>query len=226
MRLILGPVGREHDVPAAAGRYLLRQAYRGEARWHPRLASRQPVDGAEHLAGIEGGAVLNFLHHGLYDGIFASVRAATGRAVTVIVDPNHLAPDALPWKRQHIRVVSRGGPILAADAGYPSMLERVRDGEIVALATDVPHRLSVHFLGRERRGAFGAAKLAMDSGAPMVVATSHPYGRHGARVRLHAPLHPADFASGADLLQAALAIHEPALLAWPEAYDKPNLRWG
>ena len=45
-------------------------------------------------------------------------------------------------------------------------------------------------------------------------------------MRLHEAFEPADFPDPQKLLEALVAVHEEALLRWPEATDLPLSRWG
>ena len=102
---------------------------------------------------------------------------------------------------------------------------RAGAGVDIAIASDVPGRTPMRFVGRDVLGSFGAARLAADAGAPVVVMTSEEDGR-GPYIRLHEPLEPERFDSPQSLLAAMLAIHEEVVLRWPEATDLPLSRWG
>ncbi|HEY0952368.1 hypothetical protein [Nocardioides sp.] len=216
------------DLERAARAYVRYQVRRAELRWHPRLITRLRVEGIEHLSGARDrghGVLLNFMHHGHYDGAFPSF-ARHGVRCQMVVYPYMLEPDAPLWLQQHVALACIGGgrPVSAA-VGSDGMLDLLRAGEVVAIASDVPGRTPLRFVGRDVLGSFGAARLATDAGAPVVVMTSEEDDR-GAFIRLHPPLEPADFASPRELLEAMLAIHESVQVRWPEATDLPLSRWG
>lgn len=232
MRFLLEHTRRETDLDAdlerAARAYVRYQVRRAELRWHPRLITRLRVEGIEHLSGARDrghGVLLNFMHHGHYDGAFPSF-ARHGVRCQMVVYPYMLEPDAPLWLQQHVALACIGGgrPVSAA-VGSDGMLDLLRAGEVVAIASDVPGRTPLRFVGRDVLGSFGAARLATDAGAPVVVMTSEEDDR-GAFIRLHPPLEPADFASPRELLEAMLAIHESVQVRWPEATDLPLSRWG
>ncbi|MGN6132580.1 MAG: LpxL/LpxP family acyltransferase [Nocardioidaceae bacterium] len=216
------------DLEWAARGYVRHQALRGEERWHPGMITGLRVVGLEHLTAAQAkghGVVLSFSHHGYYDGAFPSV-ARHGVRVHMVCYDYMLRDDAPGWLRQHVRVASLGGNVpVSADVGNDGMLALLREGRILAIASDVPGRTPVRFAGRDVRGSFGAARLAFAADAPVVVMTTERDGA-GPYVRLHPSLEPADFESPALLLQGMLGTHEAAQLAWPEATDIPLSRWG
>jgi lauroyl/myristoyl acyltransferase len=228
MGFLLEHTRPEADLETVARAYVRYQARRGELRWHPRLVTRMRVKGIEHLAGARDrghGVLLNFMHHGYYDGAFPSF-ARLGVRCNMVVYPYMLEPDAPLWLQQHVALACIGGgrPVSAA-VGTEGMLDLLGSGEVLAIASDVPGRTPLRFAGRDVLGSFGAARLATDAAAPVVVMTSEEDAR-GPYIRLHAPLEPAAFASPQELLEAMLAIHESAQTRWPEATDLPLSRWG
>lgn len=216
------------DLDAVAHDYVRYQVRRGELRWHPELITHLRVEGIERLvvARDQGrGVMLNFVHHGYYDGAFASI-GRHGIACRMVVYPYMLEPDAPLWLKQHVAVACAGGgtPVDAA-IGTAGLTELLQRGEVVAIASDVPGRTPMTFAGREVLGSFGAARLATDTNSPVVVMTTEE-GPDGPFARLHGPFEPKDFTSPKELLEALLAIHEARQLEEPEATDLPLSRWG
>lgn len=225
MRFLLERTRPDLSIEDAAERYLEWMAWRDELRWHPRSITCQPVTGLEHLAEVREGAVLSFMHHGQYDGVFASL-ARSGVRLNIVANPRHLDSSAPAWLRQQIRLVAHGGSaIIPVTAGSQEMTDRLVAGSIVAIASDVAGRTPISFAGRQVLGSAGAARIAWSAGRPVVVMTSHPGVATRTRLHLHEPLHPADFASAEALLAALLEVHESAVLAWPEAHDQPSRRF-
>lgn len=227
----------EHTVPAAdlearveeaARAYVRYQARRGELRWHPRLLTHLRVEGIEHLVGARDlgrGVMVSFTHHGYYDGAFPSI-AAAGVRCHMVVHPYMVEPDAPLWIQQHVRVGSaNGGTAVSSAIGAAGMLDLLSRGEVLAIASDVPGRTPVRFLGHDVLGSFGAARLAADAGSPVVALTSEEDDR-GPYIRLHPPIDPAEFSSPGELLQAMLAVQGETQTRWPEATDLPLSRWG
>ncbi|WP_395658453.1 hypothetical protein [Nocardioides sp.] len=228
MRFLLEHTRPDADLDAVARAYVRYQARRGELRWHPELLTSLRVDGIDHLLDARArgrGVVLNFVHHGYYDGAFPSVARLGGRA-HMVVHPYMLEPDAPLWLRQHVRIgTANGGTAVSSAVGSEGLADLLGRGEIVAIASDVPGRTPLRFAGRDVLGSFGAARLAADTGASVVVLTSEE-DADGPVIRLHEPLDPVVVGSPQELLQRMLALHEDVLLRWPEATDLPLSRWG
>lgn len=216
------------DLDAAARAYLRYQAWRGELRWHPELITALRVEGLEHLLAARGlgrGVMLNFVHHGYYDGAFPSL-ARHGVQSRMMVHPYMVREDAPTWLRQHLAVASIGGNLpVSSEVGTDGILALLADGEVVAIASDVPGRTPLRYAGRDVLGSFGAARIAAEAGAPVVVMTSEE-DADGPFIRCHEPLRPELFDSPRELLEKMLAIHESVQLRWPEAADLPLSRWG
>ena len=228
MRFLLEHGRTDADVEAAARGYARWMIWRAEARWHPETVTQQRVEGLEHLIGARDlgrGVVLNFMHHGAYDGAFASL-ARLGAPSHMLVHPYMVRPDAPRWLKQHMRVASSaGGFVTSAEIGTEGITDLLRSGAVVAIASDVPGRTPVKFVGRELLGSFGAARAAATTGSPVVLLTCEVDER-GPFVRVHEPLHPGDHDTPQGLLEQMLARHEQVILRWPEATDLPLSRWG
>ncbi|MFL6062446.1 MAG: hypothetical protein ACJ72E_14525 [Marmoricola sp.] len=231
MRFLLEHTARADEVARLARGYCEDAMLRGYLRWHPRAITRQPVDGAHWLTtrrDTSRPVVLSFVHHARYDGLFASL-ARHGADLDILTLPDALEPDAPAPIRQHVRVVRRGGRMVPTTGGTEAIIAAMRPGSVWAIASDVPGRTPVEFLGREVLGSFGAARIAFLTDSPVVLVTSHrvvPGLSLGSRLQVHAPLEPRDFAGPGDLLAEILRRHGEAVLAWPEALDNPRARWG
>jgi lauroyl/myristoyl acyltransferase len=227
MRFLLENTGSDADLDEVARAYVRYQARRGELRWHPELLLGLRVEGMEHVfaAKAQGrGVLLNFIHHGYYDGGFPSI-ARLGAPGHIVVYPYMLEPDAPLWLQQHVRIGSaNGGTAVSAAIGTEGLADLLEQNNVVAIASDVPGRTPIKLFGREVLGSFGAARLPMATGSPVVVMTSEE-DEHGPYIRLHEPLQPDEFGTPQALLEAMFAIHEEVVLRWPEAYDLPLSRW-
>jgi lauroyl/myristoyl acyltransferase len=227
MTFVLEHARPDADLDAAARAYVQVQALRGELRWHPDLLTSLRVEGIEHLRAAQAqghGVVLSFLHHGYYDGAFPSI-ARLGFPGHLVAYPYMLTDEAPLWLRQHV-VISclNGGTPVSAAVGVEGMTAILEQGGILALATDVPGRTPVRFLGRDVLGSFGAPRIAAGTGAPMVALTTE-WDERGVHVRLHPPIESRGV-EPRELLDQVLAVHEPVLLRWPEQTDIPLARWG
>ncbi len=228
MHFLLEHTQPDADLDTVARAWVRGQIWRGELRWHPELITRMRVVGMEHLVAARDqgrGVMLNFMHHGTYEGCFASL-ARLGAPPHMVVYPYMTRDDAPRWLKQHMRVACTGGGVrVSAEVGTQGIIDRLNQGLIVAVASDVPGRTPLRFVGRDVLGSFGAARIAADAGSPVVVMT-HELDEHGPFVRVHEPLEPKDFADPRALLQEMVARHEKVIVQWPELTDLPLSRWG
>ena len=229
MQFLLEQTRPDADLEQVARAYVEFQVYRGELRWHPEQLTRFRVVGADHLRGAKAkgrGVIVNFMHHGHYDGAFASLAVRHGETCQIVVYPYMLEPTAAPWLKQHVRVSLQGGGVaVSAAVGTGGMLSLLGHGHTLAIASDVPGRTPVRFAGRDVLGSYGAARLAFEARSPVVAITTER-DTDGPFIRVHPPMQPAGFDSPRALLEQILAVHEEAILAWPEATDLPLSRWG
>jgi lauroyl/myristoyl acyltransferase len=228
MDFVLGRSRPEVDLEGAAHRYLDWMTWRSEVRWHTSLLSRQHIEGLEHLARARDqgrGVVLNFMHHGSYDGLSVSMSTA-GFPVHSVVEAAAFAPDAPAYLRQRLRRMRGRVTPVSAGLGTRGITDLVSAGHIVQIATDVPGRTPVTFFGRRLLGSSGAARIACTTGAPVVVVTMRADPERRAVPVVHPALDPADFTSAEALLETLLAVHEESILALPEALNNPLTLWG
>jgi hypothetical protein len=242
MRFLLEFTDRVDEVPQLAREYAEFDVERGYRRWHPRHVSFQEVRGVEWMTTKRDhsrGVVLSFIHHGWYNGIVSS----TGRAADALLPSSArpgvilhgvVAPEAFDPKapislRQHFKVCDYGPnmKLMSAGEGAGRMVELLEQGEVLAIAFDVAGRTPIKFLGRDMLGSFGAARMAVQTNSPVVILSSHQ-GADGAMpwVQVHEPIEPSEFPDPSDLLAEIIRQHEPAVLAWPAAYDSPFSRLG
>lgn len=228
MQFLLEHTRPDADLEAVARAYVKAQIWRGELRWHPNVISQLRVEGLEHLLAardLGAGVMLNFTHHGQYDGGFSSL-ARQGFPCHMVVYPYMLEEDAPRWLKQHIKVACTGGGVaVSAGIGTDGLIDLLRSGRVVAIASDVPGRTPLRFAGREVLGSFGAARLAKVTGSPVVVMTFER-DEKGTVLRLHEPLMPERFDGAKALLDEMLRRHEEAAVRWPEWTDIPLSRWG
>jgi hypothetical protein len=215
------------DLDAAAKQYMFETYKREELGWRPWLTTRFPVDGVERLhEALSGGAgaILNFVHHGHFGGVFASL-GRVGVRTHVATDPwflrEHRGNYVGMLGERHRQLISRNGARpFDATGSYAHMRGLLADGEVVGLATDLPGNTVAEFLGRPVKVASGAARLALEAGSPVVIVTARREG-WGQRLTVEEPLRPEDFSDFRELVGAILRRHEPAVRAWPGAFERP-----
>lgn len=226
MKFLLEFTDRAEEIPALAREYAEFDVLRNYRRWRPRPLYRQPVLGTEWLTtnrDPERGVVMSFMHHGQYDGLVASLDRA-GINVHGLVAPEAWDPNAPIQIRQHYKLCGSvpASPLVNAADGSARLMELLtKDKAILAIATDVAGRTPIKFLQREMLGSFGAARFAIETNSPVVLVTSHQGDDGSPYFQLHPPIEPGDFADPSALLVEILRRHEPAVLAWPAAYDSP-----
>jgi len=230
MQFLLEHTDRASEIPEIARGYTEFALLRGYRRWHPGHLSRQPVSGIEWLTtkrNPERGILLSFVHHAQYEGLFPSL-ARAGAAVHTVVAPEAFDPASPIQLRQHFKVAGMmpTTTLVPASIGTAGMVDLLENRAILGIASDVAGRTPVRFLGRELKGSFGAARIATQTNSPVVLVTSHRSADGSPSLQVHAPLEPRDFADPADLLAEIMRRHEPAVLAWPEAFDSPYSRLG
>lgn len=199
---------------------------RGELRLHPELITHQRIENLDVLVNrdLDRPCVLNFVHHGHFDGLFGSL-ARHGMRCHVVTDTVLASPDGPAYFAQHLKVVRTGGAeILWTSLKFAGLLDRLRAGAVMAIASDVPGRTEVSLFGRRWSLASGAARLAHTTSCPVVLATYHR-DAEGPFVRLSDPIEPAAFAGPEQLLQHMMEMHEPAIVAWPGSVEQPTGMW-
>jgi lauroyl/myristoyl acyltransferase len=230
MQFLLENTERAPEIPEIARRYAEFALLRGYRRWQPRRLSRQSVSGIEWLTtkrDPERGILLSFLHHAQYEGAFSSM-ARHGAVLNAVVAPEAFDPASPAQLRQHFKAarIVPGVTLVPTTVGAAGMVELLKKQEIVGIASDVAGRSPVQFLGRELRIPSGAARMAIETNSPVVLVTSHRQPDGSPSVQVHEPLEPGGFTDPADLLAEIMRRHEPAVLAWPEAFDSPYTRFG
>lgn len=228
MTFLLEHTERAAEIPEIAREYAEFDALRNYRRWRPKPLLRQRVEGIEWLTTKRDptrGIVLSFCHHGQYDGLPTSL-ARAGAQVRGVVAPDAFDPSTPLQLRRHYQLCAAppAAPMLSTAVGSAGMVEALNRGEILAIASDVAGRTPITFLGREMKGSFGAARIAVEANAPVALFTSHQNPDGSPFFRVHEPLEPGDFAGPAELLAEIMRRHEPAVLAWPAAFDSPRGR--
>jgi lauroyl/myristoyl acyltransferase len=227
MRYLLEKERSQAEVEQAARLYLLEAYKRNEQRWRPWQTTQQEISGLqslEKLATRPVGLIINFMHHGQYDGIFQSL-ARAGIPHHAAAHADLCKADAHVYMRRHLKTVQRGAVTFEVQRGaYEYMRDLVTQGQNLAIASDLPGSTPAVILGREVLMASGAARLALETGAWIVPITARKQG-WGQTLRVEEPIDPAEFTSIAQLQAAIAASHEPALRAWPAALELPLRRW-
>ena len=232
MRFLLAQSPRAAEATSLAKRYGYWSLKRSELLWHPHRLAKLPLVDVEHVLRAKDekrGVVLSFNHHGWFIATYSALRHHN--IATHIAAADHYFLDTPKpgyhgrHDRQHLIDCSLGGTVFNAVGSFPHIRELLGEGEIVALAFDVPGPARSDILGRVVYAAPGVARTAKTTGALIVPVTMSDSGGPLGTAHFHPALDPNDFESVEDLHAAVVAQHEPALLAWPEAVEWPLLRW-
>lgn len=226
MRHLLEFTDRADEVPVLARRFAEETMLKTHLRWHPRLITREPVRGIEHLTTLRDPSrsiVLSFMHHYRYEGMFKSLKDK-GVDIDILATPLFGDQSTSAPFRHHLSIVASGGRMIRAVGGTEKFVEMVKPGMILAIASDLPGRTEVTFLGRRVLGSFGAARIAALSNSQVVVIRAMR-DESGSYLQVDPPIEPADYAGPKELLDAMLKRHEEAVLAWPEVVDMPRARF-
>lgn len=228
MRHLLEFTDRAPEIPEIARKYAEKMMLRTWLRWHPGVLTRQPVRDVKWLtteSDPSRPAILSFMHHNQYDGMFGSLKRH-GAKLWGLGGEDALGAEAPAQVRQHFRVVERGCTVIPTTGGTSAILEALKPGVTLAIASDVASQTEAMFLGRRVRVAAGAARIAMQSDSPVIAVTAVRDGEDSHHLQVHEPLESRDYTDPMELLDAMLAIHAEAVLAWPEAHENPRARFG
>lgn len=229
VELLYGQLDR-FDLEKLGRDYLFETLKRDEFSYRPAVISRFPVHRPHVLRELaaDGGVILSFLHHGQYTGTISSI-ARHGFQISLAAHADFFLTGRT-WSRamrleRDVMALSRNGvELFPAPGSYTAMRDRLLRGEIVGIASDLGGSGRIRFLGRTVGAATGAARLAIETGAPIVPVTVR---RAGIRqtLTLEDPIRVAPGDDVVAVLQEIFRRHEPAILAWPEAVERPLWRF-
>ncbi|HEY2956206.1 MAG TPA: lysophospholipid acyltransferase family protein [Candidatus Eisenbacteria bacterium] len=209
------------------GRVTVEYSRLAELARAPRGRVVAAVRGEEHLEAVRGrGAILLTGHFGSFELLAAHLGAI--HPVDVVVRPlGNPGVEALIARERS----SAGLGTISADRGIRRVYQALRSRRWVAMVADQDarrHGVFVPFLGRPASTATGPARIALGSGAPIVMGfvTREPDGRMCLDVE--PPLRIADPAAR-DAVERLTALHAARLEAWvrkrPEMWFWLHRRW-
>lgn len=230
MAFLLGATARAGDVEAIARRHVAYIAEHSELFWYPDLGRRLPVENADALRAFvrDGGGLIHFMHHGPVPHLAAAMLRETGEKPWSPVADWFFEPEAGLQAHKHracLTAIMRGSEVFPADGAALTIPRLLAEGKVVPIASDLPGRLRTTFLGRRVGVHPGTVRFAIKSGRPILCASFRRRTHRLPAIVVHPPLDPRAFASPAELQTAIFALHEPAVLAWPEALESPFERW-
>jgi lauroyl/myristoyl acyltransferase len=228
MQYLVGKTRRRSETDALAHRYVFMQLQLSALLWRPWLTTRQPVANLGPLLAAQErgrGLILNFVHHGQFDGIFGSLSSYGVRA-NIAGGPEWFAPDRSRADERLRRNTEVGGARLfnVAESGYRGMAEILRSGCVLALASDMPGHTEMMVLGRRVLGSSGAARLATELRVPIFPIHARQAGSFQ-YLEVGELIDPSGVADWRQVQGEIARRHEHAILEWPEAMYSPLNRW-
>ena len=232
MDLLVGRTHRAAELEQLARAYLVELCRHEELAWRTQVITSRPVRHLERLrtqVGRGRGVILSVVHQGHF-GAHPACVSRSGLPVTALIAPTLLGeqpptPAGLR-RRQLFRTFTSWPGVTVVDAAgsYDRVRSLLQGGGTVLLACDMKGSTPVRLLGRTVRVPSGTARLSLETGAPVVVLSAEPDG-HLERLVVQEPLLPEDHRSVPELLQAVFDRHAPAVLAWPQACERPPLHF-
>lgn len=174
----LAPADAPEEVVRRLARAHLRElCVQTELSWRPWDARRMPVEGFGFLDAALGegrGAILATLHAGPWLNLVHAL-AARGRRVNVsggrrLWEPPLEGHEGRWIKTQNVWVEEAGARWVRKPGSFEVVRELLRSGELCWMNWDVPGSTEAAFLGRRVVVASGIARLALETGAPVIPA--------------------------------------------------------
>lgn len=201
-----------------ARRRLIEDALRAELQWRPWMCRGLSVEGYERFetarAQSGAGVILANLHAGPFLGL---AHALAARGVKIYLPGGRWGAPTLDglrgrWIATQNRWVEEAGCRWVPIGGsYPALRALLERGETCLMAVDVPGTLEVELAGRPARVRTGIARLALETGSPIlpIVTLRRGWSFVG---RIGEPIDPAGFADPATLTRHLVAVQSPVFL--------------
>jgi lauroyl/myristoyl acyltransferase len=204
--------------PRFARRRLIEDAVRAEVQWRPWMCRVMSVEGYERFEAARArsgaGVILANLHVGPFLGL---VHALAARGVKLYLPGGTWGVPTVDglrgrWIATQNRWAEEAGcrwvPVGGSYAVLRTLLER---GETCLMAVDVPGTLDVELAGRPARVRTGIARLALETGSPIlpIVTLRRGWSFVGT---IGEPIDPAGFDDPATLTRHLVALQEPVFL--------------
>jgi lauroyl/myristoyl acyltransferase len=201
-----------------AKRRLIEDAMRAELQWRPRMCRGISVEGYERFeaarAGTDAGVILANLHVGPFLGL---LHALAARGVKLYLPGGTWGVPTVDGMRgrwiatQNRWIEEAGCRWVPVGGSYPLLRALLDRGETCMIAVDVPGELEVDLAGRPARVRTGIARLALETGSPILPIVTL---RRGWRFvgKIGEPIDPAGFSDAATLTRHLVAVQSPVFL--------------
>jgi len=206
------------DSARFARRRLIEDAVRAELQWRPGTYRRISVEGYERLEAARArsgaGVILANLHVGPFLGL---VHALAARGVKLYLPGGTWGVPTVEGLRgrwiatQNRWIEEAGCRWVPVGASYPVLRALLERGETCMIAVDVPGELEVELAGRPACVRTGIARLALETGSPILPIVTL---RRGWRFvgTIGDPIDPAGFDDPATLTRHLVAVQAPVFL--------------
>jgi lauroyl/myristoyl acyltransferase len=205
-----------------ASRRLIEDAMRTELQWRPWMSRRLSVEGYERFeatrARSAAGVLLASVHAG---SILGLVHAFAARGVKLYLPGGAWGVPTIDGLRgrwiatQNRWVEEAGCRWVPVGDSYPLLRALLERGEVCFMAVDVPGELEVDLAGRPARVRTGIARLALETGSPILPIVTVRRGRRFVGT-IGEPVDPAEFDDPATLTRHLVAVQSAVFLQEPE----------
>lgn len=205
-----------------ARRRLIEDALRAEVQWRPWMCRGIPIEGYENFEAArtrsDAGVILANLHVGPFLGL---AHALAARGVKLYLPGGTWGVPTVDGLRgrwiaaQNRWVEEAGCRWISLGGSYPVLRALLERGEACLMAVDVPGEVEVELAGRPARVRSGIARLALETGSPIlpIVTLRRGWGYVGIIGEL---IDPAGFDDPTTLTSHLVAVQAPVFLQEPE----------
>jgi lauroyl/myristoyl acyltransferase len=228
MSLLVEGTPRSHEARALARAHLVESSAAGIVFWRTPMLRSARVDGLSHLEHVErrgAGAILLSAHLGANHLGKAQPLLSGGRRIQILGGDEWLFADRFAGYDGHRAIRLRrmaeelGGRWIRPNGAYELCQALLRQGELCLFPFDVPGSTEATFLDKRAWVRSGVARLALETGAPIVPVFA---GREGHRlfVRLEAPIEPEDHPDLDGLVQHLAQVVGGEILRRPDERER------
>ncbi len=229
MEAVLTGTARAGELESLARRHVIEAEVCETMFWRPWRGSSMDATSDERLRAAladERGVLISTAHLQPFIFVMGHVVEHGGMPFSVSAPWLFAKPEPGEWAQRLDRwwqgIIDRKRERLVYSVGsFPVLRALLEQGETVYLFYDMPGSRETQFLGKPVMLATGSARLAFETGAPILPTRTW---REGSRFRteLGEPLEPHDYASVEELHDALAAVHERWILLTPEALEDPR----
>jgi lauroyl/myristoyl acyltransferase len=229
MEAVLAGTTRAEELESLARRHVIEAEVVETMFWRPwRGSSIDGTSDARLRAALadERGVLISTAHLQPFIFVMGLVVERGGTPFSVSAPWLFAKPEPGEWAQRLDRwwqgIIERRRERLVSSVGSFAVLRALLEqGETVYLFFDMPGSRETRFLGKPVMLSTGSARLAFETGAPILPTRTW---REGSRfhTEIGEPLDPRDYTSVEELHDALAAVHERWILMAPEALEDPR----